>query len=117
MELHTLIQNLPLVLQDLIGEFNAHHREHTHRIQRQFYDMIYQPCRVCEEPYPRDIFYSVDYFMFRKYHLYDRNCFWCSDTCFARDTDEVLKKYFLESINQYLKKDSIRHRGEVVVYP
>ncbi len=116
MELHTLIRNLPLVLQVLIGEFNAHHRGQTKQIHTQFHDTIYQPCRVCESPYYRENFYSVDYFLFRKYRLYERKCVWCSETCFSRDTDQVLKDYYQTSINQYLKKDSISHRGEEVMF-
>lgn len=109
MELYLFIRSLPREIQDLIGEYNVHHREQTKKIQNQFFQTIYNPCRNCNTPYPKHIFYSVDYFISRKYHL---TCYWCNDYCYNNDSDEVLKNKYYNSVKEYLLKHSIQHKGE-----
>lgn len=106
-----LLRTLPQEVQTLIGEFNVEHREQMRRIFQELRGIIYNPCRTCRLPYPPEIFYSVDYFIAQKYRIRHT---WCCDPCFDRDPDEVLKNHYLTSIKDYLLKDSVRHRGEVL---
>ena len=113
MELSKRITFLPKEIQNLIGEYNVEHREQTRKICKEFLNIIYIPCKTCKLPYPEDIFYSVDYFIHRKYNI---RSYWCSDACFNREENENLKNKYTNSIREYLAIYSIAHSGETLDY-
>ena len=113
MELYRLIRKLPQEIQDLIGEFNPEHREQMKIIQKDFFGIIYKPCKICSQPYPKEIFYSVDYFISHKYELQH---YWCSDYCFDKDKEDDTKYKYLTSVKDYLLNYSITHKGEEFIF-
>jgi len=98
-KLYSRLKNLPQVLQDLIGEYNVHHRKQIERINEEYFNIIYKNCAICKSSFSKDIFCSVDYFINITYNL-QRN--WCSKDCFMNDTNEEYKQVYLRQLNDYL---------------
>ena len=98
-KLYSQIIRLPQVLQDLIGEYNVHHRKQIERINEEYFSIIYKNCKICNSSFTKEIFCSVDYFINITYNL---ECYWCSDICFTNDKNEKSKKLYLDNLNDYL---------------
>lgn len=94
------IQLLPKVLQDLISEYNVHHRKNMRTVLQEYLNMIYTPCRMCQAPFDAE-FCPIDYFIIHKFNLY---CHWCSVDCFHEDQDAELKLKCLTVVDDYVKK-------------
>jgi hypothetical protein len=107
------IRILPKELQVCIYEYNVEHRKQTNIINKEYLNIIYNPCRVCKKDFSKDIFCSTDYFINKKYNL---SYYWCCDNCFDNDIDDISKSDYMVSIEKYFSKDTIRHKGEIIVF-
>lgn len=96
------IQLLPQALQLLISEYNVDHRVQFRKVNQEFMDTVYVPCRICHAPFNRE-FCSVDYFIIQKYKL---SCHWCDINCFHQDTDADIKLKCLTAVEEYMKGNS-----------
>ena len=106
------IKELPKYIQDMIYEFNVDHRKNMRHCFREFYGFILNNCLNCSVPFPREYFWSVDYFVNRKYKL---NCYWCSQNCF-NTTDRIeIKLKYLKSLLEYLEQDSIQYHEIIMI--
>ena len=99
------LKSLPQVLQDLIGEYNVHHRKQIQRINEEYFNIIYKNCVICNSALSKEIFCSVDYFINITYNL---QCNWCSEDCFTSDTNEKYKQYYLRKVYDYLLNKTIQ---------
>lgn len=99
------LKSLPQVLQDLIGEYNVHHRKQIQRINEEYFNIIYKNCVICKLSFSKDKFCSVDYFINIKYNL---QCHWCSENCFTNDKNEQMKKLYFDNLNEYLLNKTIQ---------
>jgi len=102
--LYRQIRGLPHDIQVLIDEYNVEHRRLVKKINEEYFSIIYYDCISCNKPYTCDLFWSVDYFINRKYNLKN---YWCSSICYHNSNDEHLKNKFLASIKDYLLHTSI----------
>ena len=98
-ELCKRIKLLPQVLQDLINEYNVEHRKQIKELNKEYFSIIYLNCMNCNYLYNSDIFYSIDYFIYKKYKL---NCYWCTESCYNNYKNKDLKNKYEKSIKDYL---------------
>jgi hypothetical protein len=113
------INSLPQVLQNLIGEYNVEHRNYTKMLHCEFYDIITIKCCNCNYININEFFYSVDYFMNKKYNIRSK---WCSDECFqsfgsySENNKMIIEKY-TKSVNKYMGEDTIQYeKGKEISY-
>lgn len=102
--LYRQIRGLPHDIQILIDEYNVEHRRLVKKINEEYFSIIYYDCISCNKPFKCDLFWSVDYFINRKYNL---NNYWCSSICYHNSNDEHLKNKFLACIEDYLLHTTI----------
>jgi len=107
--LYKRINELPRELQYLISEFNVEHRKQTKKVLNQYFNIIYNPCCICNISVPKDIFWSVDYFINLRYNT---KFHYCSNECYLLEDEENQKKY-VEIINNYILHKSIQYKEEV----
>lgn len=101
MEIQKRIQQLPRVIQDLIGEFNVEHREFTRRLEKELFSIIRQACPCCNTPYTK--WCSIEYFICQKQKQKTKvNMFWCDSQCFKNDPDLETKTKTAQLIYEYL---------------
>jgi len=98
------IQALPQELQDLIGEYNAEHRDHTRKLHTEYFAIIYKTCCVCRETATAEYYWSTDYFLYTKYGL---DNYWCSQECFSAEQDEERIGQYLRVITDYIQRKSV----------
>jgi len=109
MNLIQRITQLPQVLQDLIGEYNADHREQMNRVCREYFAIIYLPCKICGGPViTPDRFCSVDYFIFRVFRRGHFSGHWCSEACLEIEENELEKKNYFATIQQWISVDTLQ---------
>lgn len=102
------IKSLPQVLQDLIWEYNVEkHRDQMKDLCCEYFTAAYLKCAVCNMRITDDIFYSVDYFIFRKYKMKQN---WCSNLCWDIETDSHKKEVYENCIEEYIQKHSIQYK-------
>jgi len=99
------IKLLPQVIQDLISEYNVEHRKLIKQLNEEYFTIIYKKCAICDSLSSKDIFWSIDYFIYKKCDL---KCFWCSELCFNNDKNETLKQNYVKSVNDYLSTKTIQ---------
>ena len=100
MEIQQRIQGLPKELQTYIYEYNPEHRYYRKKLNTEFINIIYPPCKMCNTPFNSE-FCIVDYFISQKYNIY---CHWCTIDCFHEDPDSTIKLKCLTAIENYRKK-------------
>lgn len=108
--LYKRINELPRELQYLISEYNVEHRKQTKEVLNQYFNIIYNPCRICNISVSKDIFWSVDYFINSKYNI---KFHYCSNKCYLLEEEENQKEY-VEIINNYILHKSIQYKEYTV---
>ena len=102
---------LPKQLQYLISEFNVEHRKYVSKLNKEYLSIIDKKCTNCNIFCVKDVFWSVDYFIYKKYNI---NYYWCSEICYDTETNEVIKQKYIESIEDYLRIKSIYFRNQSI---
>ena len=105
------IMSLPQVIQDLIGEFNVEHRKYTNKLNQEYMLIVDKKCKICNNCSSKDNFWSIDYFIINQ----SKNInYWCSEICYNRETNELIKQKYIETIEEYLRNKSIQFHGESI---
>jgi len=105
------ITELPQVIQDIISEFNVEHRKYTRKLNKEYFTIISKKCVNCNIFCSKDVFWSIDYFIYKKYNM---NSYWCSDICYNTENNEILKEKYIESIEDYLHNKSRQFHNQSI---
>jgi hypothetical protein len=105
------IKLLPQELQNMIGEYNVEHREKLKTVNKEYFNIIYNKCMICDLYFSKDSFYSVDYFINYKNKM--KYC-WCSKECYNKEKILIKNNYEIK-INYYLKNISYQYKNKELI--